>query len=319
MEMRGDLWRGAMASWPGLARQMAEDPDAWVAAPLARREDARVARILLRLDGPGGQLALKHQARPETGFDTDIAAHLAVQQVWPEGIARLHAVDLEARSCVMDHLPAEPLSEMMGAAPLARQETLLRRAGAWLDGFHRAMPGERRIFQPKFTIRYLHEVMAEVASDRRPVLEPHRFLACARSLCAMAPRYEGGETQTARTHGDLHQRNLMLGADRAWGIDFKGGRVVPVGHDIARLLVDYAVLHAPKAAIPPGEVLPPSAMAAFFEGYRVISSGDLSIALLLRNRVLAEWWGLPVQGRGIAQDRRWHGVDQLAARVFPGL
>lgn len=319
MEMQSDLWRSAMASWPALARQMGTDPDLWAATPLARREDDRVARILLRLDGPSGRLVLKHQARPETGFDTDIAALMAVQEVWPDGVACLHAVDLETRSCVMDHLDADPLSVLMDGAPLSRQADLLRRAGAWLDGFHRALPGERRLFQPKFTTRYLQQVIDEVTSGQRPVLQPDRFLACARSLRDMAPQFEGIHTQTATTHGDLHQRNLMLGADRAWGIDFKGDRVVPVGHDIARLLVDYAVLHAPKDAVPLGEVLPPAAMAGFFDGYRVTTAQDASVALLLRNRVLAEWWGLPVDGRGIAQDRRWHGVDALVARVFPGV
>ncbi|WP_260348522.1 hypothetical protein [Alloyangia mangrovi] len=97
--------------------------------------------------------------------------------------------------------------------------------------------------------------------------------------------------------------------------------MVPVGHDIARLLGDYAILHAPKAAIPEGEVLPPEVQGAFFEGYGLVPAEDPSVQLLLRNRVLAEWWGLPAKAedRGPAQARRWAGVQALAGRVFPGL
>ena len=64
-------------------------------------------------------------------------------------------------------------------------------------------------------------------------------------------------------------------------MDFAGGRVVPVGHDIARLLTDYAILHAPKEAIPTGHVLPPEAQSAFFEGYGLVGPGDPSVRLLL--------------------------------------
>ena len=108
MEMRGgDLEAAALALWPDLAREMGEEAGLWEAAPLARREDARVARVLLRLDGPEGRrLVLKHQARPVVpeAFAAGIAAHLAVQEVWPEGLPLMRSVDLERQACVMDHL-----------------------------------------------------------------------------------------------------------------------------------------------------------------------------------------------------------------------
>ncbi|MBY6003993.1 aminoglycoside phosphotransferase family protein [Salipiger bermudensis] len=324
MEMRGgDLEAAALALWPDLAGEMGEDPGLWQAAPLAWREDARVARVLLRLTGPEGRrLVLKHQARPvvpET-FAEAIATHMAVQEVWPEGLPLMRAVDLARQACVMDHLEARPLSVLLEDAPLARQAELLRRAGAWLDGFHRALPGETRVFQPKFTVRFLRSVIDDLRAGERDVAEPARFLDCAEALCAMQPRFEGQETMSAQTHGDLHQRNLVLDDSRCWGVDFAGGRVVPVGHDIARLLTDYAILHAPKEAIPEGEVLPPEAQAAFFEGYRIVGPGDPSVQLLLRNRVLAEWWGLPARAaaRSRAQARRFTRLMALAERVFAG-
>lgn len=322
MEMRGgDLEAAALALWPDLAREMGEEAGLWRAAPLARREDARVARVLLRLDGPEGRrLVLKHQAHPlaPDKFAEGIAAHMAVQEVWPEGLPLMRSVDLERQACVLDYLPARPLSVLLDGAPLADQAALLRRAGAWMAGFHRALPGEARVFQPKFTIRFLRSVMGELRAGDRQVAEPERFLACAEALCALQPRFEGQETVTAQTHGDLHQRNLVLDETRCWGVDFAGGRVVPVGHDIARLLTDYAILHAPKEAIPAGHVLPPEALAGFIEGYGLVGPDDPSVQLLLRNRVLAEWWGLPAREaeRSRAQARRFARLTALADRVF---
>ncbi|MCA0940314.1 aminoglycoside phosphotransferase family protein [Salipiger pacificus] len=320
----GDLAAVALAHWPVLARELGLDPASWRAAPLARREDGRVARILLRMEGPGGaRLVLKHEARPEDPekFAAAMAAHLAVQDVYARGVPEVLAFDVARRACVMAYLDARPLSVLLEGAPLAAQGALLSRAGAWMDGFHRALSGERRVFQPRHTLRFLRGVIAEVVSGERRVADPQRFLACAGALCADQALYEGRETITAQTHGDLHLRNVVMDERRCWGLDFAGGRVVPVGHDIARLLVDYAILHAPKAAIPEGEVLPPEVQAAFFEGYGLVPEEDPSVQLLLRNRVLAEWWGLPAkpEDRGPAQARRWAGVQALAGRVFPGL
>lgn len=319
----GDLAQAALAHWPVLAREIGLDPASWRAAPLARREDARVARILLRMQGPGGaRLVLKHEARPADPekFAAAMAAHLAVQEVYAQGVPELLAFDVERRACLMANLEARPLSVLLEGAPLAEQAALLRRAGVWMGGFHRALLGERRVFQPKHTVRFLRSVMAEVSEGARIVAEPQRFLRCAEALCADQPLYEGRETITAQTHGDLHLRNVVMGETGCWGLDFAGGRVVPVGHDIARLLADYAILHAPKQAVPEGEVLPPEVLSAFFAGYGLVGAEDPSVQLLLRNRVLAEWWGLPAKAedRGPAQARRWAGVQALAARVFPG-
>ncbi len=320
----GDLAQAALAHWPVLAREMGLDPASWRAAPLARREDARVARILLRLQGPGGaRLVLKHEARPADPekFAAAMAAHLAVQEGYAQGVPELLTFDVERRTCVMGYLDARPLSGLLEGAPLSAQAALLRRAGGWLGGFHRALPGETRVFQPKHTVGFLRSVMEEVSSGARIVAEPQRFLRCAEALCADQVLYEGRETITAQTHGDLHLRNLVLDEAGCWGLDFAGGRVVPVGHDIARLLADYAILHAPKDAIPDREVLPPEVQGAFFEGYGLVGAQDPSVELLLRNRVLAEWWGLPAgaEDRSPAQARRWAGVQALAGRVFPGL
>ncbi|WP_254899002.1 phosphotransferase [Thalassococcus arenae] len=313
------LTRKAMAVWPALAVQMGERPGEWTPSRLAMREDARVSRILLRLDKSGATpLVLKHEDRPRRPqvFAEAVQAHVAAQEGFPDGVPAIRAVDLDRQSLVMDYVPGRPLSVVLDGASPQTQSAALRLAGAWLAGFHRGRLGDRRVFQPKFTLGFLDQVLAEISRGERAVSEPDLFRACAESLIGQRAEFEAQQTVAAATHGDMHMRNLLIGSDRAWGVDFAGGRVVPVGHDIGRLLADYAILRAPHADIPVGSVLPPQAEQAFFAGYDLVGPDDPSVRLLVRHRVLAEWWGLPVSGRSTAQERRWQRLKSLVPRVF---
>lgn len=320
MKMLQDpLSAAALRCWPGLAEEAGLPTDGWKSKPLARREDARVARVLLLMTHRDGrEVVLKHEARPErpNGFMTAMAAHLAAQDGFAEGMPALLSFDVRSQACAMEYVPGQPLSRVLEDAPdPAAHLPYLRRTGAWLAGFHRVDLGEPRIFQPKFSVRYLRVILDEVRSGHRPVVEQARFERCAEYLCDLQPAYEGRRTVTAQTHGDLHMRNVLVGEDRVWGIDFAGGRVVPVGHDVARLLVDYATLRAPHERVAAGMVLPDEALRAFFEGYDLVGPDDPSVQLLLRHRVLADWWGLPAQ-RSAAQERRRKRLMALTRRVF---
>ncbi|SIS52320.1 Phosphotransferase enzyme family protein [Roseivivax lentus] len=315
-----ELTRAALALWPGLAAEIGERPEAWQVSELARREDARVARILLRLSRDGADpMVLKHEARPRrpADFAHAMEMHLAAMEALPEGVPALLAADPEAQVCLMAHAPGPNLSVALRDGR-ADHASLLVRAGAWVSGFHRGGFGERRIFQPKFTLRYLGQIVSEVEAHARQVADRAAFLDAARALMARQAAFEGQQTVSARTHGDLHLRNLIVGPQTVWGIDFAGGNQAPVGHDIARLLVDYATLYAPLDRIAPGAVLPAEAQAAFFAGYDLVGADDPSVRLLLRHRVLADWWGLPAHSgsRSAAQDRRYRRLMPLAARVF---
>lgn len=321
-EMGTDSLIGAaLAIWPELAAQIGARPQEWEPRRLAFREDARVSRILLRLDRPGAApLVLKHEARPVRPevFCKAVEAHLAAFEAFPEGVPELLATEVGRQALVMRLVEGRPLSVLLDGADSAQQCALLRRTGAWLSRFHAGFQGTPRVFQPKFTLNFLRQVLADLERGDRAVLEPARFRRAAEELCAAQGAFEGRVTQAAVTHGDLHMRNVLVGKTRVWGIDFAGDRVVPVGHDIGRLLADVAILRADHARVRPGQVLPDDALAAFFEGYDLVGPDDPSVRLLLRHRVLAEWWGLPVAGLTPAQARRWQGISSLAARVFPG-
>lgn len=315
------LMKAALAVWPELAAQIGARAGDWVPRRLAFREDARVSRILVRLDRPGsGPLVLKHEARPlrPEVFVRAVEAHLAAHAACPEGVPELLAADVARLALVMRLVEGRPLSVLLDGAGAAEQCDLLRRAGAWLARFHAGALGAPRLFQPKFTLNFLRHVLEELDRGDRAVQEPARFRRAAEALCAAQGAFEGRMTQAAMTHGDMHMRNILVGETCVWGIDFAGGRVVPVGHDIGRLLADVAILRADHARVRPGQVLPDDALAAFFEGYDLVGAEDPSVQLLMRHRVLAEWWGLPVAGLTPAQARRWQGISALAQRVFPG-
>ncbi len=311
------LTKATWALWPALAAEMGVDPAAFKRQPLAQRDDARVAMVALRVAGAEASFVLKRQIRPEdpAGFARGIDAQIAAAEAYPGAVPVMHAVDLKQQACVMEYVAGVPLAVALRDCDLAGQAALLRRAGAWLDGWHRATLGKPRVFQPRFTLGYLQRIMTEVTEGQRSVQRKTRFLACAETLLAQKSSFEGQQTHAAQTHGDLHMRNLLIG-NAVWGIDFAGGDVVPVGHDIARLLSDYAILNAEPDTVPAGEVLPDAASAAFFEGYTLVGARDPSVRLLLRHRVLAEWWGLPTRGLSSAQERRWRGIERLVPRIF---
>ncbi|MDU8910860.1 phosphotransferase family protein [Aestuariicoccus sp. MJ-SS9] len=315
--LRDPLADAAMRHWPALAVEAGLRASDWRSDPMARREDFRVARIVMRMRHKDGrQLVLKHEARPKRpeAFMQAMAAHLAAHDGYPDGVPELFTFDVRAQSCVMAMVDAEPLSVRLEPEG-ANHGAILRAVGAWAAGFHRSGLGEGRVFQPKFTLDYLRRIVGELQRGERMVPEPEAFLRCAAYLCDRQADFEGQHTVTAQTHGDLHMRNVLVGEGGVWGIDFAGGNVVPVGHDLARLLVDYATLRTRHADIPAGEVLPPAASEAFFEGYTLVGPADPSVRLLLRHRVLADWWGLPHM-RSAAQERRWAGLKSLVARVF---
>ncbi len=309
----------AMGLWPELASQMGEDPGSWTAKVIAKRSDSRVQMVVLSLNKADRRLVLKWQKSPIATEDFAKSIHVQIQaaEVFETGVPAVHAIDLERQACVMDFAGGLPLAV---AIQNGTPEEKLQQAGQWLDRFHRTGLAEPRVFQPKYTINYLRQILTEINQGIRTVLDRSQFERCAAALIDRQPVFEGRVTQAATPHGDLHMRNLIMG-EVVTGIDFRGGNPVPVGHDIGRLLADVAILWADHATVPPGQVLPSPLMDAFFAGYTLVGPDDPSVQLLMRHRFLAEWWGLPadIDRLSMAQFRRWQGIQSLYPRIFPAV
>lgn len=299
----------------------------WTITTLSERSDKSVAHIVLHLSHDDhAPLVLKYEARPVEldDFSKRLTEHHAAMGAFAQSAAyrlpRIIAADPVKQAVLMEYIPARPATEKFEAsgADLDRHAHLLSRIGGWVDAFHRARKGPPRPFQTHYTLTHLSRMEEAVSSGWAKIAAPEQFLEAARALRGQAFDFEGKQTIPSVQHADLHLRNVLLNDDVVVGVDFSGGHSAPVGHDLARLLVDYAVLHAPEGSIPKSQVIPPRAMEGFFETYRLIGPEDPAFQMMLRMRLLAEWRGLPGrdEDRSHAQDRRLAGVLRVARGTF---
>lgn len=299
----------------------------WMITPLSERNDENKAHIVLRLahrDHP--PLALKYEQRPvdHDDFNKRLTEHHAATGAFAQSeknrLPRIIAADPERQAILMEYIEARPATEYFEAAgaDLDRHAALLTRIGSWVDAFHRARKGPSRAFQTHYTLTHLSQMEDNVASGRVSIAETDLFFDAARKLRGQAFNFEGKKTIPATQHADLHLRNVLMNDTSVAGVDFTGGHSAPVGHDLARLLVDYAVLHAPEGSIAMNEVLPPKALDGFFKAYQLVGPDDPAFQMMLRMRLLTEWRSIPANedDRSPAQDRRLTGTLRVARLAF---
>ena len=316
-----ELERSADQAWGSLLDQAGLPAAGWTLQQLSKRDDGHSARIVYRaVSSDGGSYIFKHQLRPtDNGSVTrQFEAHQLVFDRFPKShdhrVPQPIYLDAETQSCLLSHLDGEPLAEPMLSAvdDLPAQMQLLKRAGAWLDDFHRANLDERRIFQPKFTLRHLRQFRAEIESGQREVPAKPLILRGIAHMETIAPQYEGRQTVSCLQHGDFHMRNLIVSEQSIGGIDFSKIGAAPVGHDIAKFLLDYTRFMRSAEDIPPGQVVPPDAVEAFFDGYKLTGPDDPSLGFLLFSSLMSELKLVPKHRRD-----RSHGKQRFLEQLRP--
>lgn len=307
---------------------LAELPDhGWRAATLSERHDARVSRIVQKLTHPDHDpIVLKYEAKPDRRdlFTGRVAEQQSAFDAFPHSdtlrIPKILSLHPEHQAVMMTFIDARPLTEAFDAsgADVQKHAALFEQIAPWVDAFHTARRGPDRSFQIHYTMKTLDRLTQAVAAEKNSVAEHTMFLAAASVLRARAPQYDGQTTIPSLQHNDLHLRNILIGDGVTAGVDFSGGHSAPVGHDIARLLVDYAALHAPIAEIPQDQVVPKQILDGFFKGYTLVSADDPAVCLMLQMRVLTDWHGLPAkaENRTPAQERRLTGILRVAKNAF---
>ena len=311
MQIDADLW-ARLAEQAGLPAQ------GWHAALVSRRRDAVRARRVYRLNRGDTGLALRivDHPRDAADFAAEVEAHLGVQDRFSE-LPVLMATDLESQAALMQWGGDQTLFDALATATAPERQRLLAQAGGWLARFHRSGFDERRQFQPKHTFRHLRRLMDEARSGKRAVCDQADWLNAAEAFCRMQPEFEGRQTVSCLGHGDLNLRNLLLSDGGVNGIDFRKGGPVPVGHDVARLLVHFgALLASPVRGS--GGLLPGVELAGFFGGYDLAGEDDPSIACLTRMRILIDWQSLPKKTarHSMAEARRYDGLRRLSRAAF---
>ncbi|WP_186827070.1 aminoglycoside phosphotransferase family protein [Shimia ponticola] len=280
------------ALWPVLAREAGLDPalfhwnKRWPARgqrPMARVEqfvsDRGHSVVLKMVDAPrdpalfasmvNAQYRAAMAMSGETNVPAVLASHTNAQAVLMQGISGqtlFHALEDGE-----DH------------------PVWLRRAGRWLAAFHRTGFKQEIEFKPDFNIRYLEGLL----QDTSKVAEATEFEALARRALDRLPSFSGGQTVTAWAHGDANFHNILWDNGTLWGIDINKEHSAPIGYDVAWLLLHYAVNFVELDLLKPEEVVPQSALRAFFADYDIAKFDDPSIQTVLTVRLLNDWVRFP--------------------------
>ncbi len=308
----------ALTSLPEMLKASGLPQDGWTPSLLSRRNDKVMHRVVVGLSHPShGDLVLKRVFRPvsPTAFSTQAARQIAVAKGFSDCPSIL-AVDEDQQTILMHRLPGQTLFDLCAFSPMICHADPLRRAGAWTDRFHRAFGISTRQFQPRHAKEHLGSVLKRI--ERREVEVPRRklFLQLADAVLASAPGEQDCGTVAAISHGDLNCRNIVLQGDAAAGLDFGPGKLLPVGHDLARLFCHYGALCVSEVDQKKGRdgPLPGVDLSAFFAGYEVVPMTDRTVRFLTLVRLLRDWQQMPKNriNRSLAQTERLTGIARLA-------
>jgi hypothetical protein len=105
-------------------------------------------------------------------------------------------------------------------------------------------------------------------------------------LSELAAKYSDQPTVSAVQSGDFHMRNLIFDGTCLTRINISKNQPAPMGHDIARLLLDYTAILRSSKDLESGQIIPADANEAFFGGYRLVGPDDPSVQFLPYAKIL---------------------------------
>jgi len=273
---------------------------------LGRVDDADAIDVVLKAFAAGDALE---------EFEHHLGGHQkALENLGPDAVPEILSIHPETRSLIMRHIGVRTAQDMLGMAELGvtKSDEVLEACGRWIGQFHRATLEKSRPINPKFMLRWVATMQAEVRDRSHDVPRRDLFLAYADQIPAMAEAVTGELTPIAVAHGDMHLRNLLITENGAVGLDFEGVRTVTTAHDLAKFLVRY---HGRFDADPHT-----SALDAFWRGYgadlQKLSQPALSYILPIR--VLGDWRDIPKRrgDRRSGQQQRFQNLLKLAENLF---
>lgn len=307
----------ALQEWAQIAPTLGLEPSAFKAKLIWQKDEKTRSHIVVRLKGARKLILKRVFATPD---DAELAGAIDAQRdahMRLEAYEQAHAPEVlyaarDGHTVVMAEASGKTLNDhLLAGRP---HDQMLRRAGAWLDAFHRSGETETRTYQPRFMVRHAARMREAVLDQSMTVALPDLFAACCAQIPNIAGACEGQQTISATKHGDLNLRNLMLGPDGETGLDFKPPSSAPVGFDIARLLMDYAELFQPDG----DGLLSDETMDAFFDGYRFVGRDDPSVRFVPYVQLLNDWRLIPAipAKRSWRQTARMQRIEALARSAF---
>ncbi len=288
-----DLRKAARDAFKRLAREAGLKPQFYELRGEWIKDDANRLHIVQSYGGDGAlPVVLKLALRPQNAeeFAAIMAAHKRAMRALDgaEGVTvpQILAEDAGAQAYLMTFQEGETLLNLCRSAE--DHAPYLRAAGQWLSAFHEGTFQEDRQFRPRFMAGHMQMLAEQVETGARKIRGGKKFVRYARQVPDLAKAYRGRDSKVAGKHGDLNAHNILIGNEVA-AYDFLPKSDAPVGYDIARLLVSYMQMVGDIDAIPKGDVLPPEALEAFFEGYSLVGRDDPGVQFMLRVQVLTDW------------------------------
>lgn len=135
-------------------------------------------------------------------------------------------------------------------------------------------------FSAKHAVNYCHDLSERIQSGDLKVIAKPLILHGVEQLSELATKYSDQQTVSAVQYGDFHMRNLIFDETCLTGINISRNQPAPVGHDIARLLLDYTAILRSSKELENGQIIPADAIEAFFRGYRLAGPDDSSVQFL---------------------------------------
>ena len=185
-------------------------------------------------------------ARKENSASVQIGTHLKSKGVPVPGI---YASDLERGWIIMEDLGTMRLQDAIAAGrdsiPVYREiaSLLLHLQLEGAEGFD-----TRWCCQTEY---YDHSVMRTYESNYFRDAFLHRYLGIKQEWPELEPAFEHVAARLSQSrhsfflHRDFQSRNILIENDRIGFVDWQGGRLGPLGYDLASLLID------PYVALPP--------------------------------------------------------------------
>lgn len=289
-----DLQELAQEVFNHLAGQAGFDARAYAHTRHWMKDNPDRLHLVMRFDAPGqAPLILKQVFQPEDPSEFNgmlDAQHLAQRAMDPVPgvtVPRILAEDRDIKACLMTFQPGETLRDL--CLTHEDHQPYLRQAGRWLAAYHRGTFQQNRRFQPRFMARHMLHLAGQMTAGERRIRGQDRFIQLAHLVQDFVADHEGRESRVAAKHGDMNCHNILINGKDVAGYDFMPISHAPVGYDIARLLLNYAVTAADLTAIPDGHLLPPKAITAFFDGYDFVGPDDPGVQFLLRIQLLTDW------------------------------
>ncbi|MFQ6554089.1 aminoglycoside phosphotransferase family protein [Aestuariibius insulae] len=288
-------------SWHHAVREIGLDPTDFKSSLLWKRVDSNRARFILKLARRSGpDLVFKRVFKPEQSdsFLTGITAQRRVCEALSDPLTapKVLTYSKDNQTVLMDHVPGKTAHDALFDARSREEEIrILHLSGQWIGVFHQAFAEPARRFQTRFILKHMQNRLDAFDQSAKTIRHSDQYLKILTALLKTGDEADGAELPVGLNHGDLHSKNIIVGAGRVSGIDFQNNHSSPACYDLARFLVDATArtIGAPSTG---QALLDPDLSDAFWDGYGTNLANNPAMSLMLKVRLLEDWIAIP-QGR----------------------